>query len=148
MAESKVTSASFFGCQPLAESISRHSSTTARKMACRSRATYLLQLVASRGWTCTALFQISHYATSALHIVALLETGHFICDCMMVTNLGLPCRHFYAVLRMPSSPRIFIWVSSIEGMYSQIYFYCSRAHRSSRPDGSLIPNLISHRRRL
>ena len=70
-------------------------------------ATYLLQLVESRGWTCTSLFQITHYATSAVHMVALLETGHFICDCMMVTNLGLPCRHFYAVLKLSNSPTHF-----------------------------------------
>ena len=60
---------------------------------------HLLQLVAKRGWACTAVFHVTHYGTNVSHYVAILDTGHPICDCMMGTNLGLPCRHFYCILR-------------------------------------------------
>ena len=74
------------------------------KDAVHISAQYLLDLIAGREWECIALCQIWHYATQASHHIAILQTGHFICDCMMGTNLGIPCRHFYAVLLMPSSP--------------------------------------------
>ena len=60
---------------------------------------HLLQVVAKRGWACAAVFHVTQYATDVSHYVAVLDTGHPICDCMMGTNLGLPCRHFYSVLR-------------------------------------------------
>lgn len=41
----------------------------------------------------------------------------------MVTNLGLPCRHFYAVLRMPNSPTHF-HLGLLNRRYVQFCFYC------------------------
>lgn len=67
--------------------------------AIRISAQYLLQLVSGGGQTCTTLFAVKHYATFAVHYLALLDNGHPVCDCMMGTNLGIPCRHFYTVLR-------------------------------------------------
>jgi hypothetical protein len=66
-------------------------------------AQYLIQLIASRGWTCATVCVVKHYATTACHYLVLLDNGHPVCDCMMGTNLGIPCRHFYAVLRMSRS---------------------------------------------
>jgi hypothetical protein len=64
---------------------------------------HLLQVVAKHGWSCATVFHVMHYATNVSHYVAILDTGHPICDCMMGTNLGLPCRHFYSVLRASSA---------------------------------------------
>jgi hypothetical protein len=63
-------------------------------------ARYLLELTTARGWTCEAIFQIKHYAGQSVHYLAVLgHDWHSFCDCMMGVNLGIPCRHFYAVLR-------------------------------------------------
>jgi hypothetical protein len=79
---------------------------------------HLLQVVAKRGWSCAAVFHVMHYATNASHYVAILDTGHPICDCMMGTNLGLPCRHFIPSFerRVPQSSST--WVFSTAGKLS------------------------------
>ena len=64
---------------------------------------HLLQVISKHGWTCTKVFNVTQYATDASHYLAILNTGHPICDCMMGTNLGLPCRHFYSILRATNS---------------------------------------------
>jgi hypothetical protein len=64
---------------------------------------HLLQVVAKQGWSCMSVFHVTQYATNVSHYIAILDTGHPICDCMMGTNLGLPCRHFYSVLRASDS---------------------------------------------
>ena len=66
-------------------------------------AQYLLELIAERQWTCVEIFEVKHYATTLSHYVAILDTNHPVCDCMMGINLGIPCHHFYAVLRYSSS---------------------------------------------
>ncbi|KAF8190680.1 hypothetical protein K438DRAFT_1546217, partial [Mycena galopus ATCC 62051] len=65
----------------------------------RISAQFMLRLIADRGWVCEQLFKISHYASATVHFIAVLDNGHIICDCMMGTNLGIPCRHFYTLLR-------------------------------------------------
>ncbi|KAJ6541374.1 hypothetical protein B0H19DRAFT_958648, partial [Mycena capillaripes] len=65
----------------------------------RISAQFMLHLIADRGWVCEHLFKISHYASATVHFIAVLDNGHIICDCMMGTNLGIPCRHFYTLLR-------------------------------------------------
>jgi hypothetical protein len=64
---------------------------------------HLLQLITARGWMSKKVFNIAHYATDASHYLVILDTGHPVCDCMMGTNLSIPCWHFYAVLRSPST---------------------------------------------
>ncbi|KAJ6589210.1 hypothetical protein B0H19DRAFT_922955, partial [Mycena capillaripes] len=64
----------------------------------RISAQFMLHLIAERGWICEHLFKISHYALATVHFIAVLDNGHIICDCMMGTNLGIPCRHFYTLL--------------------------------------------------
>lgn len=59
---------------------------------------YLLDLLYQRAWTIRLLFKVCRYNSDAHHYVAVLESGHVICDCMMITNLGIPCRHIYTVL--------------------------------------------------
>src|ERR1700730_13759145 len=75
-------------------------------------AEHLLQLIAARGLSVSALFQIQHYASQSTHYLALVsaddssesgQVNHPVCDCMMGVNLGIPCRHYYAVLRCRSS---------------------------------------------
>ncbi|KAJ7886442.1 hypothetical protein B0H14DRAFT_2563374 [Mycena olivaceomarginata] len=61
-------------------------------------APFMLRLIEERGWVCTHLFKISHYASATVHFIAVLDNGHIIYDCMMGTDLGMPCRHFYALL--------------------------------------------------
>jgi hypothetical protein len=33
----------------------------------------------------------------AVPYVAVLSDGHYICDCCMPANLGIPCRHFFRI---------------------------------------------------
>jgi hypothetical protein len=61
---------------------------------------YLLELVHHRRWTLRGLYKVSRYGSAALHYVSMLESGHLVCDCMMGTNLGVPCRHIFAILVM------------------------------------------------
>ncbi|KAF7370007.1 hypothetical protein MSAN_00630700 [Mycena sanguinolenta] len=65
----------------------------------RISAQFMLRLIEDRGWVCSQLFKTSHYASATLHFIAVLDNGPIICDCMMGTNLGIPCRHFYTPLR-------------------------------------------------
>ncbi len=60
---------------------------------------YLLHLIATRGWLCSGSFKIAYYASESIHFIAVLDTGHTLCDCMMGINLGIPCHHYYALLR-------------------------------------------------
>jgi len=59
---------------------------------------YLLELLHQRAWNILRLYKISRYNSDIHHYVTVLESGHIICDCMMGVNLGIPCRHAFAVL--------------------------------------------------
>lgn len=61
---------------------------------------YLLELVQERKWTLRRLYKVSQYGSAVRHYVSMLESGHFVCDCMMGTNLGIPCRHIFTILVM------------------------------------------------
>ncbi|KZV97733.1 hypothetical protein EXIGLDRAFT_607625, partial [Exidia glandulosa HHB12029] len=58
---------------------------------------YLLEVISSQKLTVTHLFAVSHTASKATHTVAIIDPLCHVCDCMMLTNLGIPCRHFFAV---------------------------------------------------
>ncbi|KAF8906964.1 hypothetical protein CPB84DRAFT_1639790, partial [Gymnopilus junonius] len=59
---------------------------------------FLLRLIRGRGLTVQHLIRVMHKGTHSLHIVTLLPDGNYVCDCCMGMNLGLPCRHYFAVL--------------------------------------------------
>ena len=61
---------------------------------------YLLELIHERKWSVHSLCKVSRYNSTAHHYVTVLESGHMICDCMMGTNLGIPCRHIFALFVM------------------------------------------------
>jgi hypothetical protein len=94
-------------------------------------AQYLLQLVTGSGRECAALFVVKHYATRATHYLAILDTGHPMCDCMMGVNLGIPCRHFYTVLRLSQSPTQF-HLGLINQRYASSDFYSTVLNRFDR----------------
>ncbi|KAJ6538936.1 hypothetical protein B0H10DRAFT_1971266 [Mycena sp. CBHHK59/15] len=44
-------------------------------------------------------------SAGAIHIIAILPDGRYVCDCCMGLNLGLVCRHYFtAWLKMPGLP--------------------------------------------
>lgn len=48
------------------------------------------------------LFKITRYDGDVVHYAAMLTSGHVICDCMMGVNLGIPCRHYWAMFYQSS----------------------------------------------
>jgi hypothetical protein len=64
---------------------------------------YLTELIHERGWVIDHMYKITRYDSDTKHFVAVLTSGHTICDCMMSVNLGLPCRHFYALCYMTNT---------------------------------------------
>ncbi|KZP10264.1 hypothetical protein FIBSPDRAFT_710647, partial [Athelia psychrophila] len=63
-------------------------------------AQYLVSLIQGRGLQIKQYFKVSHYDSGVVHYVVVLAGGQYVCDCMMGINLGIPCRHFFAVLYM------------------------------------------------
>ncbi|KAJ7696331.1 hypothetical protein B0H14DRAFT_2418532 [Mycena olivaceomarginata] len=60
-------------------------------------AKWLMNLIRQRGLHVKHLIRVVHRATSAAHYVVLLRDGRYLCNCCMDTNLGLTCRHFFAL---------------------------------------------------
>ncbi|KZW01721.1 hypothetical protein EXIGLDRAFT_691741 [Exidia glandulosa HHB12029] len=58
---------------------------------------YVLSVIASHKLRVTHLFTVKHTSSHATHTMAVLDPHRHVCDCMMLTNLGVPCRHFWAV---------------------------------------------------
>ena len=58
---------------------------------------HLLELLHLRQWPIRQLYRVSRYNSEVRHYVVVLESSHIICDCMMGTNLGIPCRHIFAI---------------------------------------------------
>ncbi|KAJ7159314.1 hypothetical protein C8R43DRAFT_920849, partial [Mycena crocata] len=66
---------------------------------------WLLRLIQNRGLVPVHLVKVTHMKTGATHVIAILPDGRYVCDCCMGLNLGLPCRHYFAVWRqMPGLP--------------------------------------------
>jgi hypothetical protein len=60
---------------------------------------YLLDLLHQRNWVVQKLYKASKYSNPDVHhYVFILASGYPVCDCMMGINLGIPCRHVYAVI--------------------------------------------------
>lgn len=61
---------------------------------------------------------ISSGASSSQHVVLILADGRYFCDCCMGLNVGIPCRHFFAVLRASHSPLIKFRIGFIRSRYA------------------------------
>ncbi|KAF8578117.1 hypothetical protein K439DRAFT_1362967 [Ramaria rubella] len=59
---------------------------------------FLLRLITGQGLKVHRLLRIIHLGTGTRHTLTLLESGRYVCDCCMGSNLGIPCRHFYCAL--------------------------------------------------
>lgn len=77
------------------------------------------------------LFQGSE--RSSEHVVVLLASGGFLCDCCMATNLGVPCRHYFALLR--NAPHLRFSIAFVQPRYGIPYFIAL----SSLTDATGIP---------
>lgn len=66
---------------------------------------WLLRQVLQRGHTVETLIKVIRRmeGTETVHVLALLRGGSYVCDCMMGTNKGIPCRHYFAVLQRSSN---------------------------------------------
>ncbi|KAJ7208121.1 hypothetical protein B0H12DRAFT_1034314 [Mycena haematopus] len=58
---------------------------------------WLIALVTKRGLSVRHLLRVKHESTGAVHYIAVLSDGRYVCDCCMPSNLGLPCRHFFRI---------------------------------------------------
>ncbi|KAH6904733.1 hypothetical protein BKA70DRAFT_1109028 [Coprinopsis sp. MPI-PUGE-AT-0042] len=69
---------------------------------------WLLRQISQRGLRVEHLFKVTRvkHSVTTTHVVAILRDSSFLCDCMMPTNKGLPCRHFYAVLKRAPNVRL------------------------------------------
>lgn len=57
----------------------------------------------------TALYRVrlAMAAVNAVHFVAVIDSGRVLCDCLMAINVGIPCRHFFTVLRRSDGAVVF-----------------------------------------
>ncbi|KAF8576908.1 hypothetical protein K439DRAFT_1649197 [Ramaria rubella] len=53
--------------------------------------TFLLHLITGQGFRIQHLLRIIHLGTSTAHMLAILESGSYVCDSTMGTNLGINC---------------------------------------------------------
>jgi hypothetical protein len=58
---------------------------------------WLIELVTKRGLSVRHLLFVKHESTGAVHYVAVLSDGRYICDCCMPSNVGSPCRHYFRI---------------------------------------------------
>ncbi|KAJ6617075.1 hypothetical protein B0H10DRAFT_1798083 [Mycena sp. CBHHK59/15] len=66
---------------------------------------WLLRLIQNQGLVPVHLVKVTHMSAGAIHIIAILPDGRYVCDCCMGLNLGLVCRHYFtAWLKMPGLP--------------------------------------------
>ncbi|KIJ40588.1 hypothetical protein M422DRAFT_60564 [Sphaerobolus stellatus SS14] len=60
---------------------------------------WLFRIIHDRGLQIQEVFHVVHMSSGTSHMLAVLdqEYGAYICDCCMGCNLGILCRHFFAV---------------------------------------------------
>ncbi|KAJ7269472.1 hypothetical protein C8J57DRAFT_1066761 [Mycena rebaudengoi] len=58
---------------------------------------WLIELVIKRGLVIRHLLIVRHKSTGTFHYIAILSDGHYICDCCMPANIGIPCRHYFRI---------------------------------------------------
>src|SRR6202142_3431380 len=67
----------------------------------------------------THMYKIMCYDSNTSHFAVVLANGHVVCDCMMGINLGIPCRHIFALLYLTSTVAFHI------SMYNKRFVYFS-----------------------
>ncbi|KIO33044.1 hypothetical protein M407DRAFT_66069, partial [Tulasnella calospora MUT 4182] len=69
---------------------------------------WFMELITQRRLNVHHLLKVVFESAEATthHLLVLLDYGAYLCDCCMGTNLGIPCRHYFAVLRAMRSPPI------------------------------------------
>lgn len=57
----------------------------------------------------TALYRVKLVTASvnAVHMIAVVDSGRFLCDCLMAINMGIPCRHIFTALRRSNGDIVF-----------------------------------------
>ncbi|KAJ7788155.1 hypothetical protein B0H14DRAFT_3095201 [Mycena olivaceomarginata] len=58
---------------------------------------WIIALVTKRGLSVRHLLRVKHESTGAVHYIAVLSDGRYVCDCCMPSNLGIPCRHYFRI---------------------------------------------------
>ncbi|KAK7020954.1 hypothetical protein R3P38DRAFT_2534900 [Favolaschia claudopus] len=58
---------------------------------------WLIQQVTQHGLEVRHLLRVRHAASGALHYLAVLPDGRYVCNCCMPSNLGIPCRHYFRI---------------------------------------------------
>jgi hypothetical protein len=64
---------------------------------------HLVSLASRHIGTVSQLYRITYNTTASrtTHYIAYVNEGRVLCDCLMQINGGIPCRHFFALLRQP-----------------------------------------------
>lgn len=89
-------------------------------------AQYLVDLIHAQDHQVSRLFKVSRYDSDVVHFIVVLDGGQFVCDCMMAINLGIPCRHYYAILYMASRISFHIGLLNPRYVGTELdYFYIS-----------------------
>lgn len=70
---------------------------------------HLIELANAYIGKVTALYRIklAMATVSAVHIIAVVDSGRVLCDCLMAINLGIPCKHFFTLLRRSNGKVVF-----------------------------------------
>lgn len=74
-------------------------------LACRLKIRHIIKVT----------FSSNQAATQ--HIVVILDHDRYLCDCCMGVNLGIPCRHYFAVLRAMGGVNMTFSLSLIRRRY-------------------------------
>ncbi|PKC54647.1 hypothetical protein RhiirA1_350100, partial [Rhizophagus irregularis] len=51
----------------------------------------------------TSLWIIRPMVSSWNHYILILNDGSFLCTCFTIINFGIPCRHFFCLMRYTSN---------------------------------------------
>lgn len=61
---------------------------------------HLIELARAQIGEVTRVFRVSSLGTThALHYIVVGQDSRFLCDCLMHVNLGIPCRHYFSLMR-------------------------------------------------
>ncbi|KAF8225201.1 hypothetical protein L208DRAFT_1506921 [Tricholoma matsutake] len=93
----------------------------------RISAKWLLWLIDGPGLNIKHLLCVTPLGTNASHHLVILADGHYICDCCMGTNLGIPCRHYFQIL------------TRVQGMKFNVGLIWARWYQNPSLDLTTIP---------
>lgn len=80
---------------------------------------HLLDLVNDRIGAVRSLFQVSFEGSNSVHYIAAVGPDQVVCDCLMNSNVGIPCRHFFSLLRH-SNGQIGFHLNMYNGRYAAV----------------------------